>query len=125
MILVNPLSRKAPSKKYESLNGPVWEYIVNNFFNQLHIDEINEMNVHHIVDALIAQRDVMFGLGYVDLVDEINYCLEEITEYLVDVDGENVKAFKKYNYREPNVKNLSRFFEQDKNNKKLLKGKNL
>lgn len=72
-VLRNPLDK---------LDQDLLDYLTANFNNNFHMTEINDANLHHYVDALLAFRASFYSLKQWDMVDYINYFLDQISAYM-------------------------------------------
>ena len=99
LFLENPKRNRNSKDKQDTfavdLDSKVYKYIVDNFFDNLNIEYLTIENLNYIVDGLMAHRAAFQNIGEYELVDEMNYCLENIVEYLPNIDVKN-----KYRYRE-------------------------
>ena len=81
-ILNDPNANPAHKPYFAPMSDDVYIFIARNFFQQLNITAITEDNFHHILDALCAYRTIYFHLGVYELVDSVNFILDELCEYL-------------------------------------------
>ena len=81
-ILNDPNANPAHKPYFAPMSDDVYIFIARNFFQQLNITAITEDNFHHILDALCAYRTIYYHLGVYELVDSVNFILDELCEYL-------------------------------------------
>ena len=99
-ILNNPNANPALKPYFAPMSDDIYIYIARNFFQQLNISAITEDNFHHILDALSAYRAIYYHLGVYELVDSMNFILDELCEYL-PVDSKFRYRHRKHTYRPP------------------------
>ena len=101
------------SPEFTTIPPLVYQYIANNCFSQLHITSITYDNIHHVMDSLVAYREFYASIGFEELQDQANYCLDVLANFLPDVNGKNREAHRLNNYRKPKPENLTVFFEEE------------
>lgn len=104
LFLEHPLAdTRAMDIEIPELTEKMYSFIANNFFQPLHIDRIDETNLHHIFDAIIAFRACYWGFGFYELVDEMNILLDTLAPYLGDISDEARYCYRLQYYRELGV----------------------
>ena len=101
LFLEHPLAdTRVMGIEIPELTEKMYSFIANNFFQPLHIDRIDETNLHHIFDAIIAFRACYWGFGFYELVDEMNILLDTLAPYLGDISDEARYRYRLQYYRE-------------------------
>ncbi len=101
---------------FPNMNPKIYDYLAKNFFYQLGIRRLTEDNINHIFDALINTRDAFFSVGIYEVVDKMNFCIDQIVDFLPTVEGlpYNKYFYRKTNYRKPFIKNIKPFLSRQK-----------
>ena len=104
LFLEHPLTQiRAMDIDIPELTDEMYIFIVNNFFQPLNINRIDETNLHHIFDAIISFRACYWGFGFYELVDEMNVLLDVLAPYLGEISDEARYRYRLQHYRNPNT----------------------
>ena len=114
MYLEHPAGRMGPSKEFASIPPVLYEYIANNCFAQLNITSLTKDNINHVMDCILAYRECFNSLMLDELVDQTNYCLDVLAEFLPDVTGKNKTQHRNNLYRFPHKENIEVFSPKTK-----------
>ncbi len=113
MILENPLRNRNLKDKNDNfaadLDDKIYKYLVDNFFYNLGFNYIAQDNLNYLVDSLKAHRAAFYSVGYYDLVEEMNYFLDILVEYLPNIDLKNKYQHKEQFYKEPSLNFKEKF----------------
>lgn len=125
MFLIVPDTNIKDNETLKEYHEEVYSYIVNNFALSLNLKEFKE-NMHHIMDSFKAYREMFLMLGFNEMVDITNYCMDILAEYIVPIGGAGNRYAHRVEgkYRTPQEasiklfrKNTIKFLEEYKNEK--------